>query len=110
MNTMNMVWKLFKNWFVCEKKLFVKSPFCDLWHVRTHGPRVLEHTGLRKWENNKERQILNFFGTKHLCKTQSPLHTSMGEKSQGIIFALVQNNVQKTEKTEGVMNNPQRLK
>ena len=29
----------------------------------------------------------------------------MGEKSQGIIFALVQNNVQKTEKTEGVMNN-----
>ena len=41
---------------------------------------------------------------------QSPLHTSMGEKSQGIIFALVQNNVQKTEKTEGVMNNPQRLK
>ena len=82
MNTMNME-IMFKNWFVCEKKLFVKyvkSPFCDLWHVRTHVFRVLEHTGLRnyhEWENNEERQILNFFGTKHLCKTQSPLHTSM---------------------------------
>ena len=32
-----------------KKKLFVKSPFCDLWHVRTHGPWVLQHTGLRNY-------------------------------------------------------------
>ena len=39
------------------------------------------------------------------------MYLSWGEKSQGIIFALVQNNVQKTEKTEGgVINDPGRLK
>ena len=71
---MNIEYNEHKNYFktgLCVRyKLFVaegESPFCDLWHVRIHGPSVKTHrTKKLSWEYNKQ-QSLTFFGTKHLC-------------------------------------------